>query len=403
MGFSGRLEGIAPSDIFQIISQSRMTGTLIARCPDGTGMVVFKKGQVIEAASDAPQESLGHLLVSQGTLSEGTIEAAQELRKQQPDRPLGAILVDMGVIDQKALETVVLKQIGQIVHRLISCDDGFITFDRGEVAVKRKLNTGEFSFPSGLSAEYLIMERVRTIDEDRRRVADRRVSAAAAAAPTSPAAWDGRERRAAGTSGGSAAYRVQKLTARIREFKLPKAEGLRRAVRTVVQKGKHYAGHASDRMRRQVIPWLKTAGSRVRDFSPDGRAMIYAGSGGIAAGIGLLLLFTLAFGTPGSELMITGRVVNLRAKPTTAAKVVAKVERGDTVAEVSFAEGWHEVRTEAGETGWIWQNLAERKESKGPSVNTGTIGAGLVLIAGIALLVVGMMRRRKTTLVEAAP
>ena len=45
MGFAGRLEGIAPSDIFQVISQSRMTGTLIARFQDGTAMVVFKNGQ----------------------------------------------------------------------------------------------------------------------------------------------------------------------------------------------------------------------------------------------------------------------------------------------------------------------------------------------------------------------
>ena len=69
MGFAGRLEGIAPSDIFQIISQSRMTGTLIARCQDGTAMVVFKNGQVIEAASDAPQESLGALLAAQGLVT----------------------------------------------------------------------------------------------------------------------------------------------------------------------------------------------------------------------------------------------------------------------------------------------------------------------------------------------
>jgi len=174
MGFSGRLEGIAPSDIFQIISQNRMTGTLVARCPDRTAMVVFKDGQVMEATSDAPQEALGHVLVSQGLMSEETIAAAQERLKQEPDLSLGAILVQMGAISEKTLQSVVLRQIGHIVHRLMSCDDGFITFDRGEGAVKRKLNTREFFLPAGVSPEYLIMERARVVDEERRRVADRR-------------------------------------------------------------------------------------------------------------------------------------------------------------------------------------------------------------------------------------
>ena len=193
MGLAGRLEGIAPSDIFQIINHNRMTGTLIARCQDGTAMVVFESGQIIEAASDSPHESLGSILVSQGAVTETAMEAAREFRKQDPDRPLGAILVDMAAIDQKALEAVVLKQIGQIVNRLMACEDGFFTFDRSEVAVKRKLNTGEFFFPSGLSTEYLILERARAADEERRKGGDRRTSAGL----QSSSAWDGTNRRKA--------------------------------------------------------------------------------------------------------------------------------------------------------------------------------------------------------------
>jgi hypothetical protein len=380
MGFSGRLEGIAPSDIFQIISQSRMTGTLIARCQEGTAMVVFKNGQVIEAASDAPQESLGHLLVTQGTVSERTIEAAKELRKQQPNRPLGAILVDMSAIDQKALETVVLKQIGQIVHRLISCDDGFITFDRGEVAVKRKLNTGEFYFPSGLSAEFLIMERARAVDEERRKGNDRRASSLQSGEP-----WDGVERRASAAKQQSAVGAVWRKLGTVLGSSATTLMG--RATSAVHGLRQAYRVHAE--------PWISKALFRARTFSPDGKALLYAGSGAMALGVGLLVA-ALSSAGPDNMLLVTGRIVNLRAEPTTKSNVVAKASQGDTVAALSFSEGWHEVRTTEGNTGWVWKSLVEKQEGRSANGTGLTVLAVFVLVASLAFLSIGILRRRRT-------
>ena len=92
--------------------------------------------------------------------------------------------------------------------------------------------------------------------------------------------------------------------------------------------------------------------------------------------------------------MVTGRVVKIRANPTTDAKVVAKVERGETISALSFSEGWHKVRTRAGDTGWVWQSLVERKENKGVAVGYGMTVFGLVFFAGAGLLIVGIMRKR---------
>jgi hypothetical protein len=382
MGFAGRLEGIAPSDIFQIISQSRMTGTLIARCPDGTAMIVFKDGQVMEAASDAAQESLGHLLVSQGLMSEKTIEAAQDRLKQEPDRSLGAILVQMGAISEKALDTVVYRQIGYIVQRLMSCDDGFITFDRGDMAVKRKLNTREFFLPSGVSPEYLIMEGARVVDEERRKKPDRRTHAPGPAIGAEPTQEHAPAQASAVLPMLSSWF--QSITS-----------DLRRAAKTVFRKGQRIARSAIDLARRELIPWLKKAPGKVRAFSPDGRALIVAGIIGVAVGAALIVLTAHSSRTAGSELLVTGRVVKVRANPTTDAKVVAKMERGETVSSISFNEGWHQVRTRTGDTGWVWQSLVERKETKSAAVGYGTIGYGLVLVTGVALLITGIIRQRK--------
>jgi hypothetical protein len=375
MGFAGRLEGIAPSDIFQIISQSRMTGTLIARCPDGTAMVVFKKGQVIEAASDAQHESLGHLLVSQGTVSEEQIETARERRKLEPDRPLGAILVEMKAISKRNLDAVVLRQIEHIVLRLASCEDGFITFDRGETALKRKLNTREFFLPAGISTEYLMMERARTLDEERerRKGTDRRTSAAVLAFRSQPVGEPGTNGRGI----------LKKLESWFRSTPVP---GL-------IRKGVDRARSAARGIRDVASPWLRSALDKARAFSPDGRSMVKAGIGTVLAGV---VLITLAYRSSGSELVITGRVVNLRAKPTIAAKVVAKVVRGDVLAHLSTSKGWHQVRTNTGDDAWLWHKLGEQRTGNSFARSLGLVCSVFVLAAGLSLLVVGILRRRRT-------
>jgi hypothetical protein len=401
MGFSGRLEGIAPSDIFQIISQNRMTGTLIARCQDGTAMIVFKDGQVIEAASDASQESLGFLLVSQGLVSEKVIETAEQQMKKRPDEPLGAILIGMGAISEKTLGAVVLKQIKHIFHRLVSCNDGFITFDRGETAVKRKINTREFMIPSGVSSEYLMMENARVIDEDRRCGTDRRSCARdtlPAGDPLQEASPSiGQQARSEAVAGS--------LFMRLGSLRLPRMAALRSAVETVVRKGNEFTviavrkgerivGAAGDLVRGSIMPRLASAASTVRAFSPDGRALIYAGAAGIATGIALILLTALTFQPPSNELRITGRVVNLRATPTTKAKVVVKVDRGEKVSLLASEKGWYQVRTQSGAQGWIWNTLAERNKSTRTSVY-GMTGSGFVLVSGLAILVIGILRKRR--------
>ncbi|MGE5807768.1 MAG: DUF4388 domain-containing protein [Nitrospirota bacterium] len=170
MSLVGRLEDLALPDIFQIISLSKKTGTLVVRSRRGTGMVVFKNGQVIQAASDSIRDSLGNILVSQGMLDEAALSRAVALQKRQLDTPLGMILVEMGAVAAQILETVVRKQIEEIIYDLLAWEEGFFNFELGEVALKDKIevDTQEFLLKSGISAEYLLMEGTRILDEKRK-------------------------------------------------------------------------------------------------------------------------------------------------------------------------------------------------------------------------------------------
>ncbi len=169
MSLVGRLEDLALPDIFQIISLSKKTGTLIVRSRKGTGMVVFKDGQVIQAGSDSIRDSLGNMLVSQGMLTEAALSRALAFQKRETDKPLGMILVESGVVPLQTLEGAVRKQIEEIIYDLLDWEEGFFNFELGEISPKDKIeiDTQDFLLKSGISAEYLLMEGTRILDERR--------------------------------------------------------------------------------------------------------------------------------------------------------------------------------------------------------------------------------------------
>lgn len=170
MSLVGRLEDLALPDIFQIISLSKKTGTLIVRSRAGIGMVVFKDGQVVQAASDGIRDSLGNILVSQGMLDSATLSQALARQQQQPDTPLGMILAEMGAVPAQTLEGVIRKQIEEIIYDLLAWEEGFFNFELGEILPKDKIeiDTQEFLLKTGINAEYLLMEGTRILDEKRK-------------------------------------------------------------------------------------------------------------------------------------------------------------------------------------------------------------------------------------------
>ena len=170
MSLVGRLEDLALPDIFQIISLSKKTGTLVVRSRRGTGMVVFKDGQVIQAASDGIRDSLGNMLVSSGIIDEQILSQALAQQKKDPDKPLGMILIETGAAPAETVEGVIRKQIEEIIYDLLAWEEGFFNFELGEIAPKDKveIDTQEFLLRSGISAEFLLMEGTRILDEKRK-------------------------------------------------------------------------------------------------------------------------------------------------------------------------------------------------------------------------------------------
>lgn len=170
MSLVGRLEDLALPDIFQIISLSKKTGTLVVKSRKGSGMIVFKNGQVVQAGSDVIRDSLGNILVSQGMVDQAALSAALARQKVSPDKPLGMILVETKATTAQVIENIVRQQIEEIIYDLLAWEEGFFNFELGEVVPKDKIeiDTQDLLLRSGLSAEYLMMEGTRILDERRK-------------------------------------------------------------------------------------------------------------------------------------------------------------------------------------------------------------------------------------------
>jgi hypothetical protein len=172
MSLVGRLEDLALSDIFQIISLSKKTGTLILKNKaKGSAVVVFRNGQIIQAATDNLRDTLGNILISKGAVSENDLTRALEAQKRvKGTKRLGQIMVEMGAISQDVLEETIRGQIENMVYSLLAWEEGFFNFDLGDVSPSDKIEvvTHEFLLKAGLNPEYLLMESARVMDEKKR-------------------------------------------------------------------------------------------------------------------------------------------------------------------------------------------------------------------------------------------
>jgi len=173
MSLVGRLEDLALPDIFQIVSLSRKTGALIIKGKEGKGIVVFKNGQVIQAAADFMKEDIGETLLSGEMIKEKDIQLAKEIKKKLPiDKPIEEILLEMEVVSRETLEEVNRQKIEDIVYRLLLWQEGDFSFELGEGDMKEKLKMDHLGYPLqyGMSPEYLIMESTRLYDERKKKV-----------------------------------------------------------------------------------------------------------------------------------------------------------------------------------------------------------------------------------------
>ncbi|MGE5300355.1 MAG: DUF4388 domain-containing protein [Acidobacteriota bacterium] len=167
MSLAGRLEDLAISDIFQILSVGRKTGTFIVAGTKGTALIVFKNGMVVRAETDDLEGNLGKNLLEAGQIKDTILNMALEVKKKLPSKSVAEILFDFGSVSAEALERAAKKRIEKVICRLLMWEDGDFQFELDDLDLEGKTNLQDLGWElsRGLSPEYLLMEGARVQDE----------------------------------------------------------------------------------------------------------------------------------------------------------------------------------------------------------------------------------------------
>ena len=110
MSLVGRLEDLALSDIFQILSIGKKTGTLILKGSRGRAFVVFKNGLVVRAETDDTDGTIGNELVKVGTIKDTVLNLALEVKKKLPTKSIAEILLDFGAVTSSILDKITRRK-----------------------------------------------------------------------------------------------------------------------------------------------------------------------------------------------------------------------------------------------------------------------------------------------------
>ncbi|HEX5724043.1 MAG TPA: DUF4388 domain-containing protein [Longimicrobiaceae bacterium] len=160
MAIEGPLRELALPDVFQLLDLSRKTGTLTVQreARHRPAVVRFDRGAVVGAELGEGHERIGHLLLRAGKVTERHVEQARRSQQKRPGVPIGALLVEQGVVSAEEVARHLRFQIQEAVFELMQWKDGYFRFEEGPPPANGAVSVR-------VPTESLLMEAARRIDE----------------------------------------------------------------------------------------------------------------------------------------------------------------------------------------------------------------------------------------------
>ncbi len=173
MSLVGNLEDLGLGEILQIVSLSRKSGVLSLFSKGREGKIIFRQGQVIQAAMDGPRMHLGESLLKKGIIDDNTLRKALSIQAGEgAAERLGDILAKRFAVDVEKIEEIVREQIERVVYSLFSWNEGSFDFELREDIESLQLperDPDQYLLEQGMNPQFLAMEGSRILDETRHR------------------------------------------------------------------------------------------------------------------------------------------------------------------------------------------------------------------------------------------
>lgn len=156
VAFVGEIGGLSISDLFSVLNMTQKTGVLHLVSNKVKKSVYFRKGEIVFASSNLPEERLGYILYRTGKIS---MEQLKEAEKQMDSKTrFGGILLKNKFITPKDLWWGVKYQLEEIIYSIFYFSEGTFLFIEGDFLppdlTRLSLNT-----------QNILMEGFRRLDE----------------------------------------------------------------------------------------------------------------------------------------------------------------------------------------------------------------------------------------------
>ncbi|KPL03785.1 MAG: hypothetical protein AMJ90_03220 [candidate division Zixibacteria bacterium SM23_73_2] len=159
MDLEGSIERFDLSDILQLLSTAKKTGTLGVQKGEEVVMVYFDRGNIIYAYNTNRKVKLGELLIRKKKITPTQLQRVMRAQNElKTKKRLGELLVLEQFINQKELEKVVKEQVEDVIYELLRWDKGNFKFYENKFPTQEEITIN-------ISTENLILESVRRSDE----------------------------------------------------------------------------------------------------------------------------------------------------------------------------------------------------------------------------------------------
>lgn len=156
----GTIEGFGIADLFSLLNMSRHTGLLLLIADQAQKSIYFRRGEIVFAGSNLPEDRLGQVLYRTGKLSREALAEAEDLvaRNAEPGKRFGALLLERKLIDSTSLLWGVKYQVEEIVYSVFRLSRGSFFFFDGDF-----VEDGLAAF--SIDTNNVLMEGYQRVDE----------------------------------------------------------------------------------------------------------------------------------------------------------------------------------------------------------------------------------------------
>lgn len=154
---TGDLSRVQLPDVLSFLAMIRGTGKLLLRHDQLERSIHWKDGEIVFAASNSPEHSLGMFLLRNGKITPEQYDESK--RRVTAHLRHGKLLVQMGAISPKDLWWGVKNQALEIIYSLFSWKDGnFVFGDASDELLNERIVLS-------INTSTVIMEGIRRLDE----------------------------------------------------------------------------------------------------------------------------------------------------------------------------------------------------------------------------------------------